>query len=640
MEKLLEALNPVQRQIVEDTQGHILTLAGAGAGKTRTLTYRIAYLLSHGIKPWQIVAVTFTNKAARQMKERLVELSGAEARDVWVGTFHAICVRILVRFGDRIGIKDGKFTIIDDKEKVKLLKQCNDLCGTEYDTDTIANIVGAAKNAMVSPGELAGIAGSKQEKDLANLYQAYEDKKTELGYLDFDDLIFKTVLLFQNSTEVRDFYQNQFLYVMSDECQDQNKAQFTLLNYFSGHHENLFMVGDIDQSVYKWRGAEIGNMIRFKDEYPDCKIYRLEQNYRSTQVIVNASNALILHNKERLVKTSFTANREGDPILIHHADDDSREADFVSSVIQRMKQVDSARKFSDFAVLYRTNKQSRTIEVALTQRGIPYQVIGGTSFYDRKEIKDITAYLRVIDNEFDALALDRIINVPRRGIGDTTVNKIEDYAITCQIPFTKAVEMVEDIPAISKGTKLKIAEFIKLVYYLREQAKVMPIAELIMLIINETGYKDSYDSNKEDDQNRLENIEELVNVANTWDKENEDGKGLSDFLAETTLISDIDALDDTDYVKLMTVHGAKGLEFPVVFGIGIEENVFPHGRSLQDPKDIEEERRLMYVLLTRAEEKIFLSHCRNRYEYGSKVAVMNKRSRFISEIPQELYRRI
>lgn len=639
MEDLLAKLNPVQREIVKDTQGEILVLAGAGSGKTRVLTHRIAYLLQNGVKPWHILSVTFTNKASREMRDRLVELAGPEARDVWVGTFHAICVRILVRFGDKIGIPNGKFTIVDDKEQTKLLKQCNELLGVEYDPDVVSGIIGNAKNALVTPEELLALSKTRQERDLAQLYQAYEDKKAELAYLDFDDLLVKTVRLFEGSQEVRDLYQNQFHFVLSDECQDQNKAQFQLLNYFSAQHGNLFMVGDIDQSIYKWRGAEIGNMMKFKEQYPNCKIYALEQNYRSTATIVNAANALILNNKERLEKTSFTENNQGDPIILYRADDDSREADFVASVISRMRQVEG-RGYSDFAVLYRTNKQSRAIEVALMQAGIPYQVVGGTSFYDRKEIKDLTAYLRIIDNEFDALALDRIINVPRRGIGDTTVKKIEDYAKACNIPFPKAVENVEDITGIAKGTKAKIQGFLQLINGLRDfaNAEGTQIAQLILHVINETGYRNLYDIDNEEDASRLENIEEMINVADTWDKANETGKRLSDFLTETTLIADIDSMNEDDTVKLLTVHAAKGLEFPIVFLIGMEETIFPHSRSLADQKDIEEERRLAYVAITRPEIKLFMSYCNNRYEYGSPKAIRNKPSRFITEIPKEFFK--
>lgn len=635
MEDLLAKLNPIQRDIVKDTEGQLLVLAGAGSGKTRVLTHRIAYLLQHGVKPWNIIAVTFTNKASREMKQRVVDLVGPEARDVWIGTFHAICVRIIARFGHKIGWP--RFTIIDDKEQTKLFKQCNNLLGVEYDPDLIKGIVSNAKNALVTPDELLALSTTKQERDLANLYLAYEEKKAELGYLDYDDLLIKTVQLFQNDHEVRDQYQNQFRYVFSDECQDQNKAQFQLLNYFSAQHNNLFMVGDVDQSIYKWRGAEISNMMTFKDQYPDCKMYVLEQNYRSTTTIVDAANALIVNNKERLKKTSFSEKEQGDPIILHRADDNEQEAGFVSEVIQRMHEVEG-RSYADFAVLYRTNKQSRAIETSLMQYGIPYQVIGGTSFYDRKEIKDVTAYLRIIENEFDALALDRIINVPRRGIGNTTVKKLEDYAKDCQIPFPKALENIQDIEGIAKGTKLKIQNFKELIDNLRTFAHTdgVTAAQTILHVINETGYRDLYDLESEEDAARLENIQEMINVADGWDKENETEKTLSDFLAETSLISDIDSMDEEETVKLLTIHAAKGLEFPVVFIVGMEETIFPHSRSLSDPKDVEEERRLAYVAMTRPENRLFISHCTNRYEYGNPKAIRNKISRFIAEIPKNL----
>jgi DNA helicase-2/ATP-dependent DNA helicase PcrA len=635
MSDLLEALNPIQQTIVKDTEGQILVLAGAGSGKTRVLTHRIAYLLEHGIRPWNVLSVTFTNKASREMKERLVTLTGPEGRDVWIGTFHAICVRILARFGDRIGI--GRFTIVDDKEQAKLIKQCNELLGIVYDVDVVKGVIGNAKNALITPEELLGAANTKQEKEISHLYAAYEDKKTELGYLDFDDLLVKTVRLFENCQEVRDYYQNQFQYVLSDECQDQNKAQFQLLNYFSAQHGNLFMVGDVDQSIYKWRGAEISNMLKFQEQYPECRIYALEQNYRSSTTIVDAANAVILNNTERLEKTSFSENEKGDPIVLHRADDNEQEAEFVSRVISRMREVEG-RKLSDFAVLYRTNKQSRAVESALMQHGIPYQVVGGTSFYDRKEIKDITAYLRIIDNEFDALALDRIINVPRRGIGDTSVKKLEDYAKDCQIPFPKALENIADIMNIAKGTKAKIEGFKEMIEGFRQFARQdgALVTQIILHVINETGYRDLYDIDDEEDYGRLENIQELIDVADKWDKANEEGKTLGDFLAETSLISDVDGLEDDETVKLMTVHASKGLEFPVVFMIGMEESIFPHSRSLADPRDIEEERRLAYVAMTRPEHRLFLTYRIHRYEYGNPKPIRNKVSRFIGEIPTNL----
>lgn len=640
---LLSNLNPEQREIVKDTEGYILTLAGAGSGKTRVLTHRIAYLLQEcGIRPWNILAVTFTNKAAKEMKERVVQLVGDIGREVWIGTFHSICVRILSRFGQEIGLQNGRFTIIDEKEQAKILAEAIQVCGFEYDIDVVSSVISDAKNKLWTPADLMEKASAPHEKDIANIYIAYEEKKQEMSYLDFDDLIMKTVHLFQVSQVARDHYQHQFKYILTDETQDTNIAQFTLLRILSAHHGNLFAVGDCDQSIYKWRGAQIANILNFQQWFPDMKLYKLEQNYRSTRTIVEASNALILNNQERLEKVSFTYNEEGDPIVVHRADDDAREADFVADVIERTRQVEG-RPYSHFAVLYRTNRQSRAIEAALMQRGIPYQVVNGTSFYERKEIKDIVAYLRAVDNHIDALAFERIINVPRRGIGNTTIQRIQDYANDCGIPFPKALQHIEDIPKINKKTQERIKEFLATIQRFSEYAhsEEFTVVGLIQKILYETGYREMYETGKEEDESRLENLEELLNVAAKWDKDNVDGKGLSEFLTETTLVSDVDGMDDeSDVVTLMTVHASKGLEFPIVTIVGLEESIFPHGRSLTDNSELEEERRLMYVAMTRAQERLYLSYCQRRYEYGNPQPVYNRPSRFLREIPRNLIRYI
>ena len=639
-QNLLSGLNPVQQQIVTDTEGAFLVLAGAGSGKTRVLTHRIAHLLQQGVAPWQILAVTFTNKAAREMKERVIQLVGTAGRDVWIGTFHGICIRILSRFGSEIGLE--KFTIIDDNDQKKLLKEVLSIIGGEYEIDTIKSVISNAKNNLLTPSELYQASNYQHEKDLANIYEAYEEKKQENNYLDYDDCIMKTVHLFNVSELARNQYQHQFRYVMTDETQDTNKAQLKLLIHLSAHHENIFAVGDSDQSIYKWRGAEISNIINFNTFFPESKTYKLEQNYRSTATIVNASNALIENNEERLEKTAFTDKELGDPIVVYQADDDGREADFVGDVIRRLKNRDN-RSWNDFAILYRTNRQSRAVEVALTQMGIPYQVVGGHAFYDRKEIKDIVAYLRAVDNGLDALAFARIINTPKRGIGDTTVGRIQDYANDCGIPFPKALENVEDVPKIAAKTKAKIVSFMEMMkkfsdYTLSEE---FSIVGLIKLVLSETQYYESLNPDKEEDAARIENIQELLNVAGKWhDQTDREEKGLTEFLTETSLVSDIDGMEDVDAVTLMTTHASKGLEFPIVFIVGVEETIFPHGRSMNDPKEMEEERRLMYVAMTRAEEKLFISHCRQRYEYNNPRPVYNRPSRFIREIPSQLVKLI
>lgn len=642
MTDLLNGLNPVQQQIVKDTEGQLLVLAGAGSGKTRVLTHRIAYLITEGnVKPWNILAVTFTNKAAREMRQRVVDLVGPSGRDIWMGTFHGICVRILMRFGAEIG--HDKFTIIDDKEQKKVVKEAIAACGTEYDPDVVAGAISKAKNELLTPELLLTEATNQNSRDLANIYMDYETKKNDLGYFDFDDLIMKTVHLLNVSEVAQNTYQNQFHYIHTDETQDTNKAQFQLLTLLSSRHNNLFAVGDADQSIYKWRGAQISNIINFNNYFPEVKTYLLEQNYRSTKTIVDASNAVISGNKERLEKTAFADSDAGDPITVYHADDDGREADFVASLINRTIHLEGHRNYNHFAVIYRTNRQSRAIESALTQMGIPYQVIGGHAFYDRKEIKDLVAYLRAVANGVDALAFQRVINVPKRGIGDTTVGKISDYAADCGIPFPRALDSIDDVPKIAVRTKNKIKEFNELIkelvaYSGTEEFKV---AELIRMILNKTEYLQQYDSEREEDATRIENVEELINVAGKWDEDMEEGKGLSDFLAETSLVSDLDGMEDEiNAVTLMTGHASKGLEFPIVFGIGLEEGIFPHGRSLGDVSELEEERRLMYVLMTRAEEKLYLSHCKQRYEYGNPKPIYNRPSRFLREIPDNFVRKI
>ncbi|UNY39818.1 DNA helicase [Bacillus phage vB_BauM_KLEB27-3] len=638
-EHILEGLNPVQKEIVQDTEGNKLVLAAAGSGKTATLTRRISYILEQGVPGWQVLAVTFTNKAAREMKERLISMAGERAESVWIGTFHGICYRILARYSSEIGY--DKITIIDDKEQKKLLKEAMELTDLDYDIDVVKSIISSAKNDMILPEDLLQNAQYQHEKDVAHIFIAYEEKKKEMNYFDFDDLIMKTVYLFEVSEKVREHYQRQFRYVSVDEVQDTNIAQFKLMQYFSAHHQNLYAVGDDSQSIYKWRGAQISNIINFDKYFDNLKTYRLEQNYRSTQNIVNAANSVIEHNEERLDKTAFTENDPGEPIYLVNLDDDGREADFVSDVINRMVKL-QGHSYKDFAVLYRTNKQSRIIETVFNQLKIPYQLVNGHAFYDRKEIKDITAYLRAIHNEMDMLAFERIINTPKRGIGTATITKIQKYADDYMIPFSKALNNIDDIPKVSAKAKGSIKQFVSLMetYQQLSNSKDHTVADLISSIIITSGYAESLQTGKEEDQTRMENLDELVNMAAKWEEDAEEEKSLEDFLAETSLVNDADSIDDENLVTLMTVHSSKGLEYPVVFIIGMEESVFPHGRSLSNKKDMEEERRLAYVAMTRAEKKLIISHCSRRYEYGQSSPIFCKPSRFIKEIPKSLIKRL
>lgn len=638
--KLLDGLNEVQRQIVQDTEGQILVLAGAGSGKTRVLTHRIAYLLDLGVPEHNILAVTFTKKAAREMRERVTQLVGSKGKEVWIGTFHSICMKLLSQYGKEIGYE--KFTLIDDKDQKKIIKELLDLMGYEFKAEKVLHYISRCKNQLITAEVALGQAQKPPSKDFANLYYAYEEKKKELNYLDFDDLIMKTVHLMNVSVKARDRIQKRFKYIMVDEYQDTNHAQFKLIDLFSRHHENIFVVGDADQSIYRFRGAEISNILNFQSTYPFSKVYKLERNYRSTQTIVNASNHLIQNNTERLDKTAYSEGKVGDPIVIYQADDESREADFVTAVIKRMVELEN-RPYKDFAVLYRTNRQSRQLESSFFQAGIPYTILKGLTFYERKEIKDTLAYLRVIHNPDDDLAWRRIINVPKRGIGDTTIEKIQDYADKCRISFGKALRNIEDVPKVSGKAKNSIREFLQLidefVSYTASEDFLLP--ELIKQVVYRTGYMQTLNPRKNEDLSRIENIHELINVAGKMQEEKGEEKlTLNEFLSESALTTEVDELDgEKDAVTLMTIHSSKGLEFNCVFVVGMEESIFPHNRAAGDPVELEEERRLGYVAFTRAAEKLFLTHCRTRYEYGS-GPTFNKPSRFLDELPDELVKRI
>ena len=637
VDKLLEGLNPIQRQIVRDTEGRILVLAGAGSGKTRVLTHRISYLLENQVSEWNILAVTFTNKAAREMRERVRQLTN-KGRDVWIGTFHNICLRILSRFGSEIGYE--KFTVIDDKDQKKMIKDILELLGFEFKPEEVLSRISKWKNELKTPDMVE--SEENYDKDILNIYREYEERKKDLSYFDFDDLIMKTVQLLNVSERARERLTRRFKYIMVDEYQDTNHAQFRLIDLLSTHHQNLFVVGDCDQSIYRFRGADISNILMFQAYYPDSKVYKLEQNYRSTETIVKASNTLIENNTERLEKTAYTYNKSGDPIVIYQAQDDESEADFVTAVIGRMHELEN-RPYSDFCVLYRTNRQSRAIEASLFQNKIPYTILKGVSFYDRKEIKDILSYLRVIYNPDDDLAWRRIINVPKRGIGDTTIERIQHYCDDCKITFGKGLLHIEDVPKVSPRAKNKIKDLLQMIDDFRQyvQSEEFSISGLIDLVISRTRYKEMFDTRKEEDQSRLENIGELINIAARFEQEQEDGNKptLQEFLSISTLSNDVDELDgEVDKVTLMTVHSAKGLEFPVVFVIGLEEKIFPHIKSIEHPLELEEERRLAYVAFTRAEEKLFLTYCRTRFEYGRPT--FNQPSRFLMEIPDELVKRV
>ena len=638
MSKALERLNDDQKRIAKHTEGNVLVLAGAGSGKTSVLTSRIAYLIEQGVLPWQILSLTFTNKASKEMKERLVSMVGPEARDVWMGTFHSVCIRILIRFGSEIGL--DTFTLIDDADQKKLIKEVIKTTESTLEEKYILSEISDFKNSLQSPDYVLNNATNSNEESLGHLYMAYEEKKQEHNYIDYDDCIMKTVHLFRVSKAARDVYYSQFKYVLTDETQDTNTAQFELLKHLSAGHHNLFAVGDVDQSIYAFRGAKIENIMKFSNIFPDTAVYKLEQNYRSTPVIVNASNAVISGNKNRYEKTSFAMKQGGRNIIIKACDNENNEAEYLANIINAIKR--KGRKYEDVAILYRTNRQSQAIEARFMKESIPYQIVGGQSFADRKEVKDIVAYLRAISSEIDELAFARIINVPKRGIGETTVGRIKDYADECGIPFSKALENIDDVPKINAKTKLKIKDFSLMIEKLREKSKVenFKVSDFIIRIYKDSGYEESLQENTEENESRKGNIKELVVMGTSWDETSDDDATLSDFLTETSLSADIDRMEDEQGVTMMTVHSSKGLEFPFLFVVGIEEGIFPSGRALGSEEDIEEERRLFYVAMTRAEERLFLSYAMNRYEYKNPIPRRSKQSRFLYEIPEEYVRRV
>lgn len=638
MSKALERLNDDQKRIAKHTEGNVLVLAGAGSGKTSVLTSRIAYLIEQGVLPWQILSLTFTNKASKEMKERLVSMVGPEARDVWMGTFHSICIRILIRFGSEIGL--DTFTLIDDADQKKLIKEVIKTTESTLEDKYVLSEISDFKNSLQSPDYVLNNATNSNEESLGHLYMAYEEKKQEHNYIDYDDCIMKTVHLFRVSKAARDVYHSQFKYVLTDETQDTNTAQFELLKHLSAGHHNLFAVGDVDQSIYAFRGAKIENIMKFSNIFPETAVYKLEQNYRSTPVIVNASNAVISGNKNRYEKTSFAMKQGGSHIIIKACDNEKNEAEYLANVINAIKR--KGRKYEDVAILYRTNRQSQAIEARFMKESIPYQIVGGQSFADRKEVKDIVAYLRAISSEIDELAFARIINVPKRGIGETTVGRIKDYADECGIPFSKALENIDDVPKVNAKTKLKIKDFSLMIEKLREKSKIenFKVSDFIIRIYKDSGYEESLQENTEENESRKGNIKELVVMGTSWDETSDDDATLSDFLTETSLSADIDSMEDEQGVTMMTIHSSKGLEFPFLFVVGIEEGVFPSGRALGSEEDIEEERRLFYVAMTRAEERLFLSYAMNRYEYNNPIPRRSKQSRFLYEIPEEYVRRV
>lgn len=633
---LFANMNAAQQEAIQCTEGPLLILAGAGSGKTRVLTHRIAYLLERGIAPWRILAITFTNKAAAEMKDRVAGLVGSRAKDIWISTFHAFCVRILRKDMEKLGLTKN-FVIFDTGDQSALVKNCLkelNLDEKHYAPQAVLAGISSGKNRLLNPEEFRREADGFFQEKVADVYALYQRRLRENNAVDFDDLLMLAVELLRDHADVRAKYQEQFQYILVDEYQDTNHTQYKLIQLLAGRHRNICCVGDADQSIYKWRGADISNILDFEEDYPRAKTILLEQNYRSTQNILHAANAVIQHNRGRKPKKLWTANTEGELLTYYNAQDEADEAYFAATEIIRLEREKTFR-FQDMAILYRTNAQSRIFEETFMRLGIPYVIVGGTKFYERKEIKDIMAYLRVISNPADAIALQRIINVPRRGIGDTTVGKLNAMAQQLNINLYQVLQRVDEVPGLTARARNPIGEFIRLMDRFIAARETMTVLELIERIQTDTGYVRQLEEERTiEAQGRLENLKELLSVAQDFMRNSED-KSLDAFLSQVALVSDLDTVEDaTDAVTLMTLHSAKGLEFPVVFLSGLEEGVFPHARTLQSDDEIEEERRLCYVGITRAEQKLYVTHAWRRMLFGN--TQFNLPSRFLRELPEEL----
>ncbi|MEH7223364.1 DNA helicase PcrA [Bacillus sp. JJ1566] len=638
--KLLAGLNEQQQEAVKATDGPLLIMAGAGSGKTRVLTHRIAYLMvEKEIAPWNILAITFTNKAAREMKERVQAILGGAAEDIWISTFHSMCVRILRRDIDRMGFSRN-FSILDTTDQLSVIKNIlkeKNIDPKKFDPRSILGTISSAKNELQTPDEYEKTAGGMYEQIVSDVYKLYQKRLRKNQALDFDDLIMTTIQLFQRVPEVLEFYQRKFQYIHVDEYQDTNRAQYILVQLLASRFKNLCVVGDSDQSIYRWRGADIANILSFEKDYKHAKVILLEQNYRSTQRILKAANQVIQNNMNRKAKNLWTENDEGNKLFYYRADSESGEAQFVAGKIRELVN-GGKRSYKDIAILYRTNAQSRVMEEVLLKSNINYQIVGGIKFYDRKEIKDILAYLRVISNPDDDISLARIINVPKRGIGATSIDKIANYAIAQDLSIFQALQEVEQIGLSAKITN-SLREFRDLIHNWGQMQDYLSVTELVENVLEKTGYLEVLKTEKTlESQSRIENIEEFLSVTQNFEKANDD-KSLVAFLTDLALVADIDKLDEDENDKnnavvLMTLHSAKGLEFPVVFLMGMEEGVFPHSRSLMEEAEMEEERRLAYVGITRAEEELYISNAQMRTLYGR--TSMNPVSRFIAEIPEEL----
>ena len=640
---IYDTLNPPQREAVAQTEGPVLILAGAGSGKTRVLTHRIAYLMDEkGVNPWNILAITFTNKAAQEMRERVDKLVGFGSESIWVSTFHSACVRILRRHIDNLGY-DTNFTIYDTDDQKSLMK---DVCRKMnidtkiYKERSLLAQISHAKDELLTPDDMEmKAAGDYNMKKVASVYREYQAALRKNNALDFDDLIVKTVELFEKCGAVLEYYQERFKYIMVDEYQDTNTAQLKFISLLAQRYQNLCVVGDDDQSIYKFRGANIGNILGFEHVFPDARVIRLEQNYRSTRNILNAANQVIANNTERKAKTLWTENEEGSKVHFRQFLNAYEEAEYVAGEIGKLKR-NGLGNYRDCAILYRTNAQSRIFEEKFIAANIPYKLVGGVNFYARKEIKDLLCYLKTINNARDDLAVQRIINVPKRGIGATTLGRVQDYADNMGISLYEALRVAEEVPSIGRSLS-KIDGFVTFIQMLKSKADVLTVEEILQEVIDSTGYVAELEAeDTEESRARIENIDELISKTVAYQEameEQNQSATLSGFLEEVALVADIDTVDpDQDYVLLMTLHSAKGLEFPKVFMVGMEDGIFPSHMTISygDDGEMEEERRLCYVGITRAMKDLTLTCAQQRMIRGE--TQYNRVSRFVREIPREL----
>ena len=637
MESLLAGLNEPQRQAATQTEGAVLIVAGAGSGKTRVLTYRIAYLLANGIRPHEILAITFTNKAAKEMQVRVADLVGSVAESIWLSTFHSFCARFLRYEVDGFMGYSKNFTIYDTTDSLQVIKAALKALNLDEKYFTPNSLLGAisnAKNQLMLAKEFRKEATDFYSQKVADVYAYYEQELRKNNAMDFDDLLVVAVKLLEQKEEVRKKYANRFRYIMIDEYQDTNHAQYRLAYLLSSEWKNICVVGDADQSIYAWRGADIQNILDFEKDYPDATVVTLEQNYRSTKTILDAANSVIENNTNRPPKNLWTSQGDGEKIIHFTAQSEREEAQFIAETISKLHTIQEL-PYGDMAILYRTNAQSRALEEGLIKMAIPYTMVGGVKFYDRKEIKDLMAYLRVLFNPFDDLSLQRIINVPKRSIGPTTIQKLQEFSRETGNSLFMALTQLGQIPSIKGKTREKLEEFGILIFDLVAALQEMTVLELLEAIIERTGYvRELQESTDPQDEARVENIGELLSVAKEFHDTRPEGT-LEEFLEQVALVSDVDGYEEeASKVTLMTLHSAKGLEFPYVFLGGLEEGLFPHSRTLMEPSEIEEERRLAYVGITRAEKQLYLTNASTRTVFGR--TSVHSPSRFLKEIPEEL----